>query len=704
MALDPYTLCPCGSGKKFKWCCQDIHGEIEKAYEQDQNGQHEVALRTMDEVAAAHPTNPEVWGRKAEMLYRNGRPDDAEAALQKAFDLNPKYPFGYLLQGTFRQAEGELPGAVLLFRKAAELFDPNARDQLGNIYALIAQCEVRLNRPVAARAALRIASHLLPANEEIRQTLDGFFGEKSQLPLAARREYHFLAPGAMVPPDRRAGWDQALNIAATGRLGDAARAFEQLTLTDPTNPVAWFNLGLCRAWLGENRPAIEALDSYVGLEPDLANAAAAWALAEVLRLGDGLEEVADYIEYSFMLSVRDPQPVSACLQEWQNQNRLIVMQAEENQPVLSAWILEPLPPSLIPGAAPTQLPHLDASLMIVRDRLRLWGSNPEGVRRVRDELLRKTGVVPGEGSVEQAPANFADVLAPAIVIPVNLRDPQEAEAKVRAAMASYFEEKWLHQPLKALNGVAPIDAVGHPTLRKKVAGVVEFLAQSAALGHQPYDFARLRHKLGLETAAAADTAAAKSTAAAGPDIGAMSVPDLVQLPLETLDDDQLERAYQAALQLAAPELAGRFAVALVGRPPRPERPDRFPWYSHLIQLALSEKNTEAALTLVGEGESADREQNEGRRGPDYAVRRGQLHARRGETQAAKEAFDRLIAMNPKELRYHGAAAEAMLSAKQPELALGYAEAALTVARAQNQRDPEAYFGELAEAARKQARS
>jgi hypothetical protein len=46
----------------------------------------------------------------------------------------------------------------------------------------------------------------------------------------------------------------------------------------------------------------------------------------------------------------------------------------------------------------------------------------------------------------------------------------------------------------------------------------------------------------------------------------------------------------------------------------------------------------------------------------------------------------------------------MLSAKQPELALGYAEAALTVARAQNQRDPEAYFGELAEAARKQARS
>jgi len=31
MALDQYDPCPCGSGKKFKWCCLPIHVEIDRA-------------------------------------------------------------------------------------------------------------------------------------------------------------------------------------------------------------------------------------------------------------------------------------------------------------------------------------------------------------------------------------------------------------------------------------------------------------------------------------------------------------------------------------------------------------------------------------------------------------------------------------------------------------------------------------------------
>ena len=111
MALDLYSPCPCGSGKKFKWCCQPIHVEIDKAFRQDAEGQHEAALRVMDEVTSLHPTNPEAWGRKAQLLYQNNKVDEAEAALQKAFEANPSYPFGHLLRGLFRQEEGEINGA-----------------------------------------------------------------------------------------------------------------------------------------------------------------------------------------------------------------------------------------------------------------------------------------------------------------------------------------------------------------------------------------------------------------------------------------------------------------------------------------------------------------------------------------------------------------------------------------------------------------
>src|SRR5262245_21587703 len=108
MAIDPYASCPCGSGKKFKWCCQPIHSEIEQAFAQHNAGQFEAALKSMEAVVSAHEGNPEAWGRQAQLLALNGKVDEAEKALDKAFALNPNYAFGYLLRGQYRLNEGEI--------------------------------------------------------------------------------------------------------------------------------------------------------------------------------------------------------------------------------------------------------------------------------------------------------------------------------------------------------------------------------------------------------------------------------------------------------------------------------------------------------------------------------------------------------------------------------------------------------------------
>src|SRR5262249_30979669 len=79
----------------------------------------------------------------------------------------------------------------------------------------------------------------------------------------ARKKYELRKPSAA----RRGAWDIALGVAAA-RLGDLARAFGTLTQQDATDVPAWFNLGLTRAWLGENEAALEALDRYLELEPD----------------------------------------------------------------------------------------------------------------------------------------------------------------------------------------------------------------------------------------------------------------------------------------------------------------------------------------------------------------------------------------------------------------------------------------------------
>src|SRR5436190_4429797 len=294
MAIDSYASCPCGSGKKFKWCCQPIHVQIDRAFHQDAEGQHDAALRLMDEVVAQNESNPEAWGRKAQLLYQNNRPEDAETALEKAFAISPDYAFGYLLRGTFRYNEGELPGALLLFRKAAERYDPEARDLLAQVYSMIGDAELKLNRPVAARAALQIAAHCQPSDQNLRDGIEQVFGTQSRLPASARQTYTFRSPAPTAPPARRTAWDRALTGAGSGKLADAAKAFGQLTSEDENDAAAWYNLGVARAWLGDNHGALEALGRYVTLEPDEKQAAAAWALAEVLRCAQGMEDEADY--------------------------------------------------------------------------------------------------------------------------------------------------------------------------------------------------------------------------------------------------------------------------------------------------------------------------------------------------------------------------------------------------------------------------
>ena len=49
MAIEPYSPCPCGSGRKLKFCCQAILSEMERVLEFQQNNQPRMALAALDE-------------------------------------------------------------------------------------------------------------------------------------------------------------------------------------------------------------------------------------------------------------------------------------------------------------------------------------------------------------------------------------------------------------------------------------------------------------------------------------------------------------------------------------------------------------------------------------------------------------------------------------------------------------------------------
>ncbi len=703
MAPNPYDTCPCGSGKKFKWCCAPYFDQIERALDLAQQGQHEAAVREMEAVAREHPTYPPVWGYYAHLLYLEGNTEKAEEVLAKAFALDPNFPMGHLLKGIFRQQEGEVIGALMLFRKAAEAYDPQAHDQLAQVYEMIARNEILLNRPVAARAALERAVHFAPADQELREQFEAMFGPDSRLPESARKKYAFRPTVKPVAAD-----------AATGKLSDAKKAFEALTQQVPDDPAGWFNLGLVRAWLGEQPTAVEALTKSVELEWDDVKAEETAALIEVLRCGHGMEDDTDYTEYRVYMPVRDPDAVFKLLQVWDQEHRVLAPQADPNGQVFSCLLVEELPSLVETG---TTMARVVANLTIANGVMRLWHADPDNVKKIATEVRDRINLAVGEPVEGHGPAQFGDIAQEALAYPMRTADIAQAEGKLRDRAAHYFEDVWAHRPLKALGGATPLDAAGSKLLRKRLLGVIKFLEDCLA-GAAPrkqvggkvepiqvYDFDQLRHKLGAEKQApgAAPTIHVPEEVqpAEKRDFAAMSAADLAAVPADQLSAAELEDAMRAALKLDARELAVRFARAGAAKPFDPARPDRYPFYACLITGAAAEGDTAAALKYAEEGARYDAEHNAGRRANEFSVRKGQLLARRGEADAAAKEFEDLIARNPDEPKFYVTATEAMLSARQGAKALHFAEQGLAKARSANNRDLEGACLELSEAARRQ---
>lgn len=746
MALDPYSSCPCGSGKKFKWCCAPYFADVEKAFEQEEQGQHEAALQTIKGLLTAHASNPSVWLYYAQFLYKAGaveleaaargqapRPagpgeqappyaqkfEQAEEALSKALELNPNFGMAYFLRGQFRENEGELIGALLLYRKAAEAYDPEAHDQLAAVYVKIYQGESMLNRPVAARAALERAAHFAPADPELRAQLDGEFSAEGPYPAAAYKKYNFRPTAKPVPES-----------AATGKLSDARKAFENLTQVTPDDPAAWFDLGLVLAWLGEQPKAVAALARSIELETDDYRAEEAGALAEVLRCGFGMENDSDHLGHVFVMPIRDPNAVMRLLGTYEQTGKLRGVHVDRERGMMFGMIVEDLPSLLAVGTV--NLARVTARVVIGQGVVRLSHPDRNSVAKVADDIRTAVQLAVEQPAESTTPLNFRDVVLEALAQPSGSGDEAALEAKLRDYATNYFENVWIHRPLKALSGNTPIDAVGSKVLRKHVFGVIKFREDclAAALPHkrvgeelvpiQIYDFAGLRHKLNLEyvsaappkvnvpadepkAAAPAPAAQAAPAAPAAPKkraIGEMNTAELAGLDVGKMSVGDLEQAMLAAVKLDARDLAVAFAQAGLLKPFDAATPDRYRLYATAITGAAASGDTAKAAELIDAGASYDASHNGGQRETEYKLRKAQLYVKAKDAEKAAAEFESLIALHPDEGKFYTTAAEEMLRLKAGDKALKFAEGGLEAARRTNNRDLEGHCEELVAAAKK----
>ncbi len=699
MALNPYDACPCGSGKKFKWCCVGYFDQLQLALQQQQQGQHDAALRTMEALTKSNPQSPPVWCHYANVLYMEGKTEEAEKAVQEAFKLQSDCPMAYFTRAMFRQSEGEVLGALLLFRKALEAYPAEAGGPISDTCEMIARTELMLNRPVACRAVFEVAVNAQPMDQELRAQFDAMFGPESRLPEPARKAYTFRPASRALPAN-----------ASIKKFSEAKAAYQNLTQQIPEDPAAWFNLGLVQAWLGEQPQAVEALNKSLELEADDYRAEETAALIEVLKCAQGMESDAEYVEHRAFLQIRDPEAVSGLLQALAQNGRLIAPQMSEDGTFFSALVVEQLPSILETG---TKLAKVVANINITGGLIRLWHPKEETLQKVVGEIREMLNLAVSEPNFNIGPIQFGDIALDALAYPVRTSDLTEAEAKLRDYATNYFDNQWIHAPLRSLGGISPMDAVGSKLLRKRVLGIIKFI-EGCVLGSAPrkkrgestepidiYDFNRLRHKLGIvmESVAAPVPASAPEEPAVQPrDFAAMNAADLSALDSASMSVAELEDALKAAIKLDARELAVAFAQAGVAKPFDEAKADRYPFYACLMTAALASGDLDSVFNIADDGARYDAESNHGKRLNDYSLRKIALLIKKSDFDRVEQEFDQMIGRNPSDGNVYVKAAETFLSAKQGARAKKYAEKGMSIGN----RDLSAACKELLAAAERYA--
>ena len=266
MALvDPYAPCHCGSGQKYKWCCQSVEAYVERSQRLLDNGQYELAIKPLLEGLAKVPDNVSLLLRKALVqLHLNQTESAAET-------LAPLAPETSRASGWFDLDDAAGSRHRRSFRQASPSFSRPCRlDPSESLAACIAGLVSRFDA-WPARSTPRRRSSIwnspagFPAKKPSRVAVASAesasqpgclgLGEESLSPLASARAgdrgvSRIVRAGRWAGPRKGSGhrpprpsncWQRAL---APARLPTAIA-------------------GLCCLWLADHEGAVAALRRYI---------------------------------------------------------------------------------------------------------------------------------------------------------------------------------------------------------------------------------------------------------------------------------------------------------------------------------------------------------------------------------------------------------------------------------------------------------
>ena len=260
MALDLYAPCPCGSGKKLKFCCADVAKELEDILSALDGEQRVAALDRINRALDKHPDNPALMSLKGSTLLELREFDPAEKAIAAFFEKHPQNPVALAQSAVIDASHSDIRQGVLKTQQALELADKNIPMPLYEAVATLANLLLSLGHYQSGRQHLLLQVGLeggqeSPAFKQLMQVR-----ATDSIPLPLRTDFNLLPPPAEgeFTAAEIAQWNAAVTDARTAHWFRGVETFLKLATKHRHEPGLWHNVAVLYGWLADEPSAAKA--------------------------------------------------------------------------------------------------------------------------------------------------------------------------------------------------------------------------------------------------------------------------------------------------------------------------------------------------------------------------------------------------------------------------------------------------------------
>jgi hypothetical protein len=602
--IDPYSSCPCGSGKKYKWCCHKAESYVERAQRLYDNHQVGPALDAIREGLRKEPNNPWLMIREAAFEFVQGRKTEAIAVLHALLKANPKHPGALDLLTRMTLETENATAAVAVFQQVLAATPVEDRAKRTHLAMLVAAELGDENQISAALQHLRLARSFSDEDgPEIERAINGILSQPSISPWEKNPDVLSPAPES-ISDQTRVRFEEALGWASEGLWSSAAAAFDLLSTDRAAGPLASRNAGFCRLWIGDNPGAVASLRRSIKTLGTTTEAVDLEALCQTIE-PPHRDDMIEHVRQTWPL--RNRPNLIAALNADPTVHALGTGNLNPDDPespevelydLLDRPRLESAPPDLTAAMIPKAL----ARVVVGTDTVSIEGYDDGRLGPLWDRLSSMVrnaipSAHPKTVVLEKVPSAMVH-LGWTWLEPENLDESQRRALNAEQA-CSLIRDVWPTRRLRELGGRTPTQAAKAGDAPVALRAALRRLEETRVSWAEQFDFAAFRARLGVEPEPTIDPSTV--------DLDTLHVSRFSLVPVEWLDDRRLVELYSKARMYGNFRVHERCALRLVERPDLLSTPPlSVPLvYIDLATHALGKSGLEAALEWIARGRDAD---------------------------------------------------------------------------------------------------